>query len=105
MFDITASIALAVTAFAIAWYTLGVLQESWKLGARSQSTLQVPLIIPQGIWWVGLFWFATIACLTPIFAILRLLSRDTAGAEALISNPDLSEEMQEIGISVQGPSS
>lgn len=101
-FDLVASIALALTAFALAWYALSVLQETWKLGARSQSTLQVPLIFPQGIWWIGLFWFATVACLTPVFAIQRLIARDVDGAEALISNPDLSDEMKEIGFDTDG---
>ncbi|MEP2428657.1 MAG: TRAP transporter small permease subunit, partial [Tateyamaria sp.] len=52
-FDMTAAIALAVTAVALAWYSFDVLAQSWKLGARSQSTLQVPLLLPQGIWWLG----------------------------------------------------
>ena len=104
-FDFLASISLAVTAVAFAYYTFDVLQESIKLGARSQSTLQIPLIIPQTIWWVGFVWFATVACLAPVFAFVRLVSRDVKGAEALISNPDLSDEMQEIGFDVQGPAS
>jgi TRAP-type C4-dicarboxylate transport system permease small subunit len=102
VFDFIASISLALTALAFAYYTFDVLQESIKLGARSQSTLQIPLILPQSIWWLGFVWFATVACLTPIFAALRLLARDTKGAEALVSNPDLSDEMKEIGIDVEG---
>lgn len=101
VFDFAAAIALAVTAVALAWYAYGVLAESWKLGARSQSTLQVPLILPQGIWWLGFVWFATVACLTPVFAILRVLSRDMQGAQALISNPDLSDEFREIGFDAE----
>lgn len=96
--DLIASLALAVTAFAFAYYTFDVLAESWRLGARSVSTLQVPLILPQSIWWIGFAWFATVACLTPILAFIRLFSRDMDGAEALISNPDLMDEMKESGI-------
>lgn len=96
--DLIASLALAVTAFAFAYYTFDVLAESWRLGARSVSTLQVPLILPQSIWWIGFAWFATVACLTPILAFIRLLSRDMDGAEALISNPGLMDEMKESGI-------
>lgn len=101
VFDLAASIALAVIAIALAWYAYDVLAESWKLGARSQSTLQVPLILPQGIWWLGFVWFATVAFLTPLFAIMRLLAGDRQGVEALISNPDLSDEFREIGIHTQ----
>lgn len=97
-FDLVASVALATTAFALAWYSFSVLEESWRLGARSQSTLQVPLILPQGVWWLGFVWFATVACLTPLLAVSRLLVRDLDGAEALISNPELIDEIEDIGI-------
>jgi len=98
LMDFLAALALAATALALAWYTYGVLAESWRLNARSTSTLQVPLILPQGIWWLGLFWFASVACLTPIFAAMRLLRREPDGAEALISHADLADEMSQIGI-------
>lgn len=96
--DLVAALALAATAVALAWYTYGVLAESWRLNARSQSTLQVPLILPQGIWWLGFVWFASVACLTPVFAVMRLLRHEPDGAEALISNADLADEMNQIGI-------
>ncbi|MEP5731941.1 MAG: TRAP transporter small permease [Sulfitobacter sp.] len=103
VFDLTASLALAITALALAWYSFDVLSQSWKLGARSQSTLQVPLLFPQSIWWMGFVWFAAVACLTPIFAILRLVTKDVDGAEALISTPNLSDEIKEIGIDLEKP--
>lgn len=102
-FDLVAAVSLTVLSIALAWYAFDVLQESWKLGARSVSTLRVPLLIPQTIWWLGFVWFATVATLTPIFAVLRLMARDVDGVEALISNPDLADEMRDIGIDVEGP--
>ncbi len=98
LMDLVAALALAVTAVALAWYTYGVLSESWRLNARSQSTLQVALVLPQGIWWAGFVWFASVACLTPVLAVMRLLQRQPDGAEALISNADLGDEMSQIGI-------
>lgn len=100
--DFLAALALAATALALAWYTYGVLAESWRLNARSTSTLQVPLILPQGIWWLGFVWFASVACLTPVFAAMRLFRREPDGAEALISNADLADEMSQIGIDTGG---
>lgn len=104
VFDLIAAVSLALLAFALAWYSYGVLAESWRLDARSISSLRVPLILPQGIWWIGFVWFATVACLTPVFAMVRLASRDLDGAEALVSNPDLSDEMAEIGFNKKNPS-
>lgn len=103
LFDLIASLALAITALALAWYSFDVLSQSWKLGARSQSTLQVPLLLPQSVWWIGFVWFAAVACLTPIFAMLRLVTKDVDGAEALISTPNLNDEIKEIGIDLERP--
>lgn len=100
--DLMASIALAITALAIAWYSFSVLEQSWKLGAKSQSTLQVPLLLPQSIWWIGFAWFATVATLTPVLAIAKLLTGGIDEAEELISNPDLAEEMDQIGFDSKG---
>ncbi len=97
-FDLAASVALAVTALAFAWYTFDVLQESWRLDARSISKLQTPLLLPQSIWWAGFVWFATVAVLTPFYAIMRLIAGDTDTAEALVSAPGLLEELQKGGI-------
>lgn len=102
-FDMAAAVALAITALALAWYSFDVLAQSWNLGARSQSTLRVPLILPQGIWWLGFVWFATVACLMPLFAVVRLVGKDVEGAEALISNPELKDEIMDIGIDVESP--
>lgn len=97
-FDMAAALALATVAVALAWYCFDVVEESLRLGARSESTLQVPLVVPQTLWWGGFVWFATVACLTPIFAIARLLAKDVDGAQRLISNPDLIDELEEIGL-------
>ena len=61
-------------------------------------------MIPQGIWWLGLFWFACIAVVTPVLALLRLLRGDADGAEQLIGATGLSEELEMIGADGTGGS-
>ncbi|EDP64890.1 hypothetical protein BAL199_21079 [alpha proteobacterium BAL199] len=73
VFDLAAAVALAVVAAAFAYFAWGVLQQSGSMDARSMSILRVPLVIPQGVWWIGLFWFACVAILTPVLAILKVL--------------------------------
>lgn len=97
-FDLAASLSLAVTALVFAWYSFDVLQESWRLDARSVSTLQTPLLIPQTVWWAGFVWFATVAVLTPLNAIMRLFAGDADKAETLVCAPGLLEELQESGV-------
>ncbi|MEQ8348541.1 MAG: TRAP transporter small permease [Sneathiellaceae bacterium] len=100
--DLAAAAALAAVAAALAWYSWGTLQQSWSMGARSISILQVPLVIPQGIWWLGLFWFACVAVATPLLALARLLRRDPAGAQRLIGAAGLTEELELIGADAAG---
>lgn len=100
--DVAASAALGVTAVALAYFTFDVLYDSWKLDARSVSTLRVPLLIPQSIWWIGFVWFATVAALTPLYALARLAGGDTEAFDAALSNASLSDELEQIGMATPG---
>ncbi|APE45653.1 hypothetical protein BOO69_19005 (plasmid) [Sulfitobacter alexandrii] len=93
--DLLAGLALALIAAALAWFTWGTLEQSWRMGARSMSQMRVPLILPQGIWWIGLFWFACTAILAPVQAVLRLWRGDRAGFDAAIGSADLDAEIAE----------
>ena len=102
--DIIASLSLAVVAAALAWYSFGTLRQSYAMGARSVSSLQTPMILPQGIWWIGLFWFACMAALIPLQAIGRLIRRDRRGFDALVGSLRVSEEIEQAGVpAVQPP--
>lgn len=98
LFDGLAAFSLALVAGALAWFTFDTLGQSWTMNARSISTLQVPLALPQSVWWFGLLWFAIVAALIPLLAVLRLLRRDGQGFDALLAPPGLSEEMAQIGM-------
>jgi TRAP-type C4-dicarboxylate transport system permease small subunit len=95
--DLVASLALALIAATLAWFTFGTLQASWSMGARSVSSLQTPMILPQGIWWVGLFWFAFMAVLVPIQAVTRLIARDRKGFDGLVGSLRVQEEIEQAG--------
>jgi hypothetical protein len=56
------------------------------------------MVIPQGIWCVGLVWFACMAVLIPIQAIARLIARDRAGFDALIGSLRVTEEIEQSGV-------
>lgn len=96
--DLAAAIALAVVAVALAYYAFGTLQQSWRMDARSVSTLQVPLYLPQSVWWFGLLWFAIAASLTPVFAVIRILRGDQTGFERLLASPALNDELAQTGV-------
>jgi TRAP-type C4-dicarboxylate transport system permease small subunit len=95
--DILASLSLTIIAVTLAWFAFGTLKASWAMSAKSVSSLQMPMILPQGVWWVGLFWFACMAVLIPVQAIARLVQRDRKGFDGLIGSLRVAEEIEQAG--------
>lgn len=96
--DLLAALALAASALALAWYCFGTLAQSWRMDAKSISVLQVPLVLPQGIWWIGMFCFAFMAILVPVQATLKLLAGDTAAFDRTIGSLRVTEEISQAGV-------
>ena len=96
--DLLASLSLSVVALALAWFCWKTVDQSMAMQARSISTLQVPMAIPQGFWWAGIFWFAFVAVLIPLQAMFRLLGHDRPGFDALIGSLRVTEEMSQAGV-------
>jgi len=90
--DLVALVALLVFASLIAWHGAGVLAQSWQLGARSNSSLAVPLAVPQALWWIGYAGFVVCAVLLLLRAALALASGDLAHANRLIGARSVEEE-------------
>jgi TRAP-type C4-dicarboxylate transport system permease small subunit len=96
--DLLAAAALAVIAMALAWFCWKTLAQSWAMNARSTSIMQTPMVLPQSVWWIGLLWFACMAVLLPLQAILRLLAADERGFDKLIGSLRVTEELEQAGI-------
>jgi len=101
--DLVASLSLALIAVALAWFCWGTLAQSMAMNAKSVSALQTPMALPQSIWWIGIFWFACVAVLLPIQAVLRLLAGDGPGFDALIGSLRVTEEMSQAGVEQAPP--
>jgi TRAP-type C4-dicarboxylate transport system permease small subunit len=101
--DILAALALAVIALTLAWFTWKTLAQSHAMNAKSVSVLQTPMVIPQGIWWVGLAWFAAMAVIIPIQAIIRLSKGDGEGFDRLIGSLRVTEEIEQAGATAATP--
>lgn len=95
--DLIASLSLALIALALAWFAWKTLAQSVSMNARSVSTLQVPMAIPQSVWFVGIFWFACMAVLIPLQAMGRLLRGDERGFQALVGSLNVDEEISQAG--------
>jgi TRAP-type mannitol/chloroaromatic compound transport system permease small subunit len=78
----------------ITWHALGVLETSWRLGARSVSPLATHLLIPHALWVTGLIMFLLIAGLLLIRALGLLLTGDAVSVQRLIGSRSVSEELE-----------
>lgn len=88
-------LALFVGFFAlVGWHGIGVVQQSWASGSRSQSALETPIVLPQIIWLVGLGVFVLVGTALALMALGRLLAGDRAGVAQMIGTRSSQEEVR-----------
>ena len=90
--DLIAIVALLAFASLIAWHGAGTLAQSWQLGARSNSSLAVPLAVPQALWWIGYLGFVICAVLLLARALAAMWAGDLAAANRLIGARSIEED-------------
>ena len=79
----------------IARHGWNVLLQSWSSGSRSQSALQIPTVIPQAIWMLGLALFVIIAALLFAHALGLVLRGRSGEATRAISTRSAQEDVAE----------
>lgn len=89
--DLLALAALAFFAGVLLTRGWVVFSASWKAASRSNSTLGLPLIIPQGVWLAGLALFFGVLLYYGILAIWALAARKWDWIEEHLSPPDTDE--------------
>ena len=90
--DLIGIVSLLAFASLIAWHGAGTLAQSWHLGARSNSSLAVPLAVPQALWWIGYLGFVICAILLLARALAAMWAGDLAAANRLIGARSIEEE-------------
>jgi TRAP-type C4-dicarboxylate transport system permease small subunit len=93
--DLVGLVALVGFFSLVFWHGLGVLEQSWASGSRSQSALETPLIVPQAIWLLGLAMFMLVGAVLFLASLARLLRRDRAGVAGLIGTRSAAEDLAE----------
>ena len=73
----------------------GVLAQSWASSSRSNSSLAVPLIVPQALWWVGYAWFVLCGALVLLRALTALARGNWVAIHALIGARSIQDEADE----------
>lgn len=82
----------------VGWHGIGVVQQSWTSGSRSQSALETPIVLPQIIWLAGLGVFVLVGTALALMALGRLLAGDRTGVARMIGTRSSQEE---VGIEMQ----
>ncbi len=93
--DLLSMASLAFLGVMLAWRIFDVVAESHRLGARENTTLATLLAIPQGLWFLGVAWFALVALWLAIRTGSALLRRDTEAAQHIAGPAGIEEELAE----------
>jgi TRAP-type mannitol/chloroaromatic compound transport system permease small subunit len=102
--DALALVSLALTSALLAWYLFDTVEASWTLGARENTPLGTPLIIPHGLWYVGLVWFALV-CFVQLVPVARAAVRgDVEGISRNAGPSGVDEEIEEVLATVESRS-
>lgn len=84
LFDLVAMLALAGTVTLIAIRGWPVLSRSLANSSRANTPLETPLALVQAPWLAGWAWFAIVAWLTFVGALMLILRQDFAKADKAI---------------------
>jgi TRAP-type C4-dicarboxylate transport system permease small subunit len=93
--DVLSLASFALFGGLVAWHGWGVLQQSYVSNSHSQSAIEMPLAIPQALWFAGLAFFVAVALLLLARALLALLRRDFGDLFRLIGSKSAVAEAKE----------
>ena len=79
----------------LAWCAWGLVNESILFNAKDTSALAVPLVIPQGLWAVGITMLAVFAVVLLLEVICLLATGDAARIDELLGPRGFQEETEE----------
>ncbi len=88
-------VLLAGFAVFVAWAAWQLVDESALFDAHDNSALRIPLIIPQGIWAVGISAFVLMCAVLLLESLLALLLGEGERLDALLGSRTLKDETQE----------
>jgi TRAP-type C4-dicarboxylate transport system permease small subunit len=95
LLDLASVAAFALFMALVAWHGWGVLERSYVSGSRSQSALETPLAVPQGLWFAGLVFCVAVALLLLARALRAYLKGNLADLFAVIGSKSAVAEAEE----------
>lgn len=96
LLDILALLSLTALAFVLAYFTWQTAATSWALGARENTPLATPLAIPQGLWFLGISWFALVAAEQAVTAVWAFIRGRLAEVARIAGPVGAEEELEKV---------
>jgi len=92
--DVWSYIGLSVVSVVLLYWCTQTVLGNWQSGARSNSSLSLPLVWPQGIWLLGLAWLALLSTLYAVYGLVACLRGRTADTRRMLGMASLQEEIE-----------
>ena len=99
--DVLSLVAFLLFGALVTWHAWGVFSLSYSSGSRSQSAIEAPLAIPQGLWFAGLAFFVAVAALLLARALRAYAKGDLRYLFATIGSKSAVAEAQEEVVAVE----
>jgi TRAP-type C4-dicarboxylate transport system permease small subunit len=90
-----ALLLLTALSLFIAWCAWGLVGESILFNAKDTSALSIPLVIPQGLWAIGITMLAVFAVVLLLEVVCLLATGNAAAVDKLLGPRGYQEETQE----------
>ncbi len=78
----------------MAWHAWGELSQTIRFGAVTNTPLQTPLWVPQGLWVFGTGFFALTAFICTLHGLILLFKRDPETVTSLYGPATVDEELE-----------
>lgn len=95
LLDIVALVSLAAFALIMSWHVWDTVAISWSLGARENTPLATPLVVPQLLWFWGIAWFAAVALVEAVRACSALARGDMNTVNRIAAPLGVEDEIDE----------
>jgi TRAP-type C4-dicarboxylate transport system permease small subunit len=92
--DVWAYIGLSIVSVTLLYWCAQTVIANWQSGARSNSSLALPLVWPQALWLLGLAWLALLSTLYAIYGLAQCLRGRPEEAHAKLGVASLEEEIE-----------
>jgi TRAP-type C4-dicarboxylate transport system permease small subunit len=93
VFDVVALGSLSVVAAVLFYWCLQTVLQNAAMGARSNSSLAMPLVAPQSVWLLGIAWFAVVSLVLAATGFVWLLRRKFTEVHQALGVGSLQEEI------------